>query len=171
MDGIANKGYLQLKTERIHPDAVIAPTAVVVGQVELAKNVNIWYHCVIRGDTEIIKIQEGTNIQDGCILHADPGFPLTIGHGCTIGHGAILHGATIGNQCVIGMGAIILNGVTIGNNTLVAAGSLLPQGKHFPSNSLIIGNPAIVKRSLTEAEITANNEIAHRYIHKSKNLL
>ena len=89
----------------------------------------------------------------------------------TVGHGAILHGATIGNQCIIGMGAIILNGATIGNNSLVAAGSLLPQGKNFPPNSLIMENPAVVKRPLTEAEIRANNEIAHRYIHKSKNLL
>lgn len=117
----------------------IAPDAHVIGDVELRENVGIWFGSVLRGDNERITIGAGTNIQEGVMAHTDMGFPLTTGKGCTIGHHAILHGCTLGDNVLIGMGASILNGAKIGNNCLVGANALVTEGKEFPDNSLIVG--------------------------------
>ena len=120
----------------------IAPDATIIGNVGLGRNVSVWFGVVIRGDNERIEIGEDSNVQEHTIMHTDPGFPLTIGRGCTIGHRALLHGCTIGENSLIGMGAIVLNGARIGRNSLVGAGALVTEGKEFPDNSLIVGSPA-----------------------------
>ena len=116
----------------------IAPGAVVVGDVTLGCNSSIWYNAVVRGDSAPIEIGENTNIQDGCVLHVDAGFPLKIGRGVTVGHAAILHGCTVGDNTLIGMGAIVLNGAQIGKDSLVAAGALVPQGRSYPDGVLLM---------------------------------
>ncbi len=128
----------------------IAPGAHIIGQVTLGKDVGIWFGAVLRGDNEPIEIGAGSNVQENCMMHTDPGKPLKIGQGCTIGHHAILHGCTVGNNSLIGMGATILNDVKIGNNCIVGANALVTEGKVFPDNSLIVGSPAKVTRSLDE---------------------
>ena len=137
----------------------IAPDASVIGRVRLARDVGVWFGAVLRGDNELIDIGEGTNIQEGAMLHTDPGFPLTIGAGVTIGHHAIVHGCTIGNNSLIGMGATILNGARIGANCIVGANALVTEGKEFPDGSLIVGAPAKVVRELgpdTEESLRAS---------------
>ena len=126
----------------------IAPDANIIGQIELGENVGIWFGAVLRGDNEPISIGKATNLQEGVMVHTDPGFPTTIGEMCTIGHHAIIHGCTIGNNSLIGMGATILNGARIGNNCLVGANALVTEGKEFPDNSLIVGAPAKAIRVL-----------------------
>jgi carbonic anhydrase/acetyltransferase-like protein (isoleucine patch superfamily) len=146
----------------------IAPTASVIGDVNIGANVGIWFGAAIRGDTEQIKIGPRSNIQENAVLHTDPGFPLTIGTGCTVGHKALLHGCTIGENSLIGMGAIILNGAVIGDNCLVGAGALVTERKVFPAGSLIIGAPAKVARALTEAEITGIGRSSSHYVENQK---
>ncbi|MGR8924803.1 gamma carbonic anhydrase family protein [Rhizobium leguminosarum] len=142
----------------------IAPDANIIGQIELGENVGIWFGAVLRGDNEPITVAEGTNIQEGVMAHTDMGFPLTIGKDCTIGHHAILHGCTIGDNTLIGMGATILNGAKIGNNCLVGANALVTEGKEFPDNSLIVGTPARAVRVLDEAAIEAIRRSAKNYV-------
>lgn len=141
----------------------IAPNASVVGNVELGRDVSIWFGAVIRGDNQRISIGEGTNIQDGAVLHSDPGFPLTIGADCTVGHRALLHGCNVGEGSLIGMGAIVLNGATIGKGCLVGAGAMVTEGKSFPDGSLILGAPAKVIRPLDERMAAALKEAADSY--------
>jgi carbonic anhydrase/acetyltransferase-like protein (isoleucine patch superfamily) len=129
----------------------VAPDAHIIGRVKLHADVGIWFGAVLRGDNELIEIGEGSNIQEHSMLHTDMGFPLSVGRNCTIGHRAILHGCSIGNNTLIGMGAIILNGAVIGDNCLVGAGALVTEGKVFPDNSLIVGTPAKAIRTLDEA--------------------
>jgi carbonic anhydrase/acetyltransferase-like protein (isoleucine patch superfamily) len=142
----------------------VAPGAMVIGGVIIGTNVSLWPYVVIRGDNEPIVIGAGCNIQEHSLLHTDPGFPITIGEGCTIGHRAILHGCVIGNNSLIGMGAIVLNGAKIGNNCLVGAGALVTEGKEFPDGSLIVGSPAKVVRALNEAEIARLAVSAAHYV-------
>jgi carbonic anhydrase/acetyltransferase-like protein (isoleucine patch superfamily) len=142
----------------------IAPDAHVIGRVTLGQDVGIWFGAVLRGDNEPIAIGDGTNIQEGAMLHVDPGFPLTIGAGCTIGHHAIVHGCTIGDNSLIGMGATVLNGAKIGKNCLVGANALVTEGKDFPDGSLIVGSPAKAIRSLDEAAIAGLMRSAQSYI-------
>lgn len=142
----------------------IAPDAHVIGRVELGEDVGVWFGAVLRGDNEPITIGAGTNIQEGVMVHVDPGFPVTIGTGCTIGHHAIVHGCTIGDNSLIGMGATILNGVKIGANCLVGANALVTEGKEFPDNSLIVGSPARAIRLLDEAGIAGLKRSAASYI-------
>jgi carbonic anhydrase/acetyltransferase-like protein (isoleucine patch superfamily) len=126
----------------------IAPDAHVIGRVRLGTDVGIWFGTVIRGDNELIDIGERSNVQEGCMFHTDPGFPMTIGPDCTIGHHAILHGCTIGSTSLVGMGATLLNGARIGASSIVGANALVTEGKEFPDNSLIVGAPAKAIRSL-----------------------
>ncbi|MGL4405327.1 MAG: gamma carbonic anhydrase family protein [Notoacmeibacter sp.] len=148
--------------------AWVAPTASVIGKVHIAENVGIWFGAVLRGDTETISVGKDSNIQENCVLHTDPGFPLTIGEGCTIGHKALLHGCTIGNNSLVGMGATILNGAVIGDNSLVGAGALVTERKVFPAGSLIIGVPAKVARPLTDAEIAGLKNSAAHYVENQR---
>ena len=134
-------------------DFWVAPDANVIGKVRLNAGASVWFGATLRGDNEWIDIGAGSNVQENSVLHTDIGFPLTIGRNCTIGHKAILHGCTIGDQSLIGMGAIVLNGAQIGRNCLIGAGALITEGKIIPENSLVVGAPGKVVRSLTEAEI------------------
>lgn len=160
--------HTQFRPQQVHPSAFIAAGAVVVGDVTLAHDVSVWFNAVLRGDTELLIISAGTNIQDGAVLHADPGYPTTIGAGCTVGHRAIVHGARVGDNTLVGMGAILLNGVVVGENCIIGAGALLTQGKDFPSGSLILGSPAKVVREVTADEISANRASAAGYVQKAQ---
>jgi len=144
----------------------IADTAVVIGKVKLHTNVSIWYGSVLRGDNELIEIGTRSQIQDNATLHTDPGFPLTIGLDCVIGHNVVLHGCTIGDSSLIGMGAIVLNGAKIGKNSLVGAGALVTEGKTFPDNSLIVGAPARVLRPLDEKAASMIAQGADIYVRR-----
>ena len=148
----------------LHPSAWVADSAQVMGQVTMAEDSSVWFGTVVRGDTETIHIGRGTNVQDGCVLHADPGKPLNIGDGVTIGHQVMLHGCTIGDESLIGIGSIILNGAKIGKNCLVGAGSLVTEGKEFPDGSMIMGSPAKVVRSLTPEQMEVLRLSAKHYV-------
>ena len=136
----------------------IADTATVIGRVRLKPGANVWFGAVLRGDNEWIEVGEGSNVQDNSTCHTDLGFPLVIGKNVTVGHNVILHGCTIGDNSLIGMGAILLNGARIGAGSLVGAGALITEGKSFPDNSLIVGSPARVVRTLDDKAIA---RIAH----------
>lgn len=142
----------------------VAPDAHVIGQVDLGDDVGIWFGAVLRGDNEPIVIGPQTNIQEGVMIHTDPGFPVTIGAGCTIGHHAIIHGCTIGENSLVGMGATILNGARIGKNCLIGANALVTENKEFPDNSLIVGSPARVVRTLDEAAAAGLGLSAQSYV-------
>jgi carbonic anhydrase/acetyltransferase-like protein (isoleucine patch superfamily) len=134
---------------QIDATAYVADGAQLIGDVVLEAGTSVWFNAVLRGDTERITVGEGSNVQDGAVLHADPGFPCSVGVGVVTGHGAILHGCQIGDNCLIGMGAVILNGARIGPGSIVAAGAVVPEGKEFPANALIMGLPAKVARETT----------------------
>lgn len=142
----------------------IAPDAHVIGKVRIGAEVGIWFGAVLRGDNELIDIGEGSNIQERAVLHTDLGAPLTIGPGCTIGHGAILHGCTIGGNSLIGMGATVLNHARIGRNCLVGANALVTEGKEFPDNSLIVGAPAKAIRVLDDDAVAILRQSAQGYV-------
>lgn len=127
--------------ETADEDYWIAPTAVLIGKVRLETDASVWWGAVLRGDNELITVGRGSNVQDGCVLHTDPGFPLVIGADVTVGHLAMLHGCTIGEGSLIGIGAVILNGARIGRNCLIGAKALVPEGKEIPDNSLVMGMP------------------------------
>lgn len=146
----------------------VAETAVLIGKVRLKTDASVWFGAVLRGDNEWIELGVRSQIQDNATLHTDPGFPLTIGEDCVIGHKVMLHGCTIGNNSLIGMGAIVLNGARIGNNSLVGAGALVTEGKSFPDNSLIVGSPARVIRTLDEKAIAQIRAGADIYVRRSR---
>jgi len=146
----------------------IAPDATLIGDVRVGRNVGFWFGVVIRGDNEPIVIGADSNVQEHTVMHTDPSFPLTIGQGCTIGHRALLHGCTIGDNSLIGMGAIVLNGARIGRNSLVGAGALVTEGKEFPDNSLIVGSPARVVRELDAAAVARLRGSAAHYVANGK---
>lgn len=146
----------------------LAPDAHLVGKVRIGTDVGIWFGAVLRGDNEWISIGQGSNIQEGCVLHTDMGFPLSVGAGCTIGHRAILHGCVIGDNCLVGMGATILNGAKIGANSLIGANALVTEGKEFPENSLIVGAPARAVRTLDEAAVAGIAGSAAAYVARWK---
>ncbi len=146
----------------------IAPTAVLLGKVMLKEDANIWFGAVLRGDNEAITIGAGTNVQENSVLHTDMGFPLSVGPGCTIGHKAMLHGCTIGENSLVGMGATILNGATIGKNCIIGAGALVAEGKAIPDNSLVVGMPGKVIRQLdSDSEMMLQASSAH-YVANAK---
>lgn len=131
----------------------IAPDANIIGRVRLAKGASVWFGSVLRGDNDWITVGENSNIQDLCVLHTDPGIPLSLGANVSVGHGAVVHGATVGDNCIIGMGATLLNRAKIGRNCVVGANALVPEGKEYPDNSLIVGVPARVMRSIAEKDV------------------
>lgn len=137
---------------KVDEDAYAAPTSVVVGDVTLGSRASVWYGAVLRGDCDVITLGRGSNIQDNCTVHADPGFPAHVGDGVSVGHNAVLHGCTVEDDVLVGMSATILNGARIGAGSLIAAHALVPQGMQVPPGSLVAGVPAKVKRELTEEE-------------------
>ena len=144
-------------------DNWVAPNANVIGDVTLEKNTSIWFNATLRGDIENIYVGEGSNVQDGSVLHTDPGYPLKIGKNVTVGHLVMLHGCTIGDNSLIGIGAVILNNAKIGNNCVIGAKSLITENKEIPDNSLVVGSPGRVIRKVTDEEVKAIKENAIRY--------
>ena len=160
LDGIAPE---------IDPDiAWIAPSAVLIGHVIVRAEVGIWFGVVARGDNEAITIGVRSNVQENTVLHTDMGYPLTIGQGCTIGHKAMLHGCSIGDNTLIGMGATVLNGARIGSNCLIGAGALITEGKEIPDGSLVVGAPGKVIRQLDEAAIAGLRRSADGYLRNAR---
>ncbi|QTD46962.1 gamma carbonic anhydrase family protein [Ottowia testudinis] len=156
------------KTPQIDSTAWIADSAEVMGAVTIGADASVWFGCVLRGDTESMTIGEGSNIQDLSVLHADAGQPLSIGQHVTVGHKVMLHGCTIGDESLIGIGAVVLNGARIGKNCLVGAGSLVTEGKAFPDGSMIVGAPAKVVRQLTPEQIEGLKMSAQHYIDNAR---
>lgn len=152
------------KIPTIHESAYVAPEATVIGEVILEENSSVWPGAVIRGDNEPIRIGAGSNVQEGAVLHADPGFPLTIGVNVTVGHQAMVHGCTVGDGSLIGIHAVVLNGVVIGRNSLVGAAALVTEGKTFPDNSMIIGTPARLQLEMTADQIAHMQRAAAKYV-------
>ena len=152
-----------MKTPDIHPSAFVAPGAVVRGEVRLAENSSVFYNAVLRGDRAPISIGEGTNIQDNCVVHVEYDLPVTVGKNVTVGHGAILHGCTVGDETLIGMGAIVLNGAQIGKSCLIGAGALVTQNAVIPDGCMAVGSPARVKRPLTPEEMDGLRQSAADY--------
>jgi carbonic anhydrase/acetyltransferase-like protein (isoleucine patch superfamily) len=146
----------------------IAPNAAVIGNVILKKNASIWWGATLRGDNDPITVGENSNIQDGSVLHTDTGSPLTIGSDVTVGHMVMLHGCTIGDNCLIGIGSIILNGAKIGRNCLIGAGVLITEGKQIPDNSLVMGAPGKVVREVSEHQAMILTASAHHYVENWK---
>lgn len=149
-------------------DFYIADNAVLIGSVIIHNNVSIWYNTVLRGDHDPITILENTNIQDGVVIHADEGIPATIGRGVTVGHQAMLHGCTIGDNSLVGINAVILNNAKIGKNCIIGANCLITQGKEIPDNSMVLGSPGKVAREVTEAEIEELRQSAEHYVNNFK---
>ena len=152
----------------VHPDAWVASNATLIGKVKLEKNSSIWFNAVLRGDIELITIGENSNIQDGSVLHTDPGYKLNVGKGVTVGHKVMLHGCQIADDTLIGIGSIILNNAKIGKNCIVGANSLITENKIIPDNSLVVGSPGKILRKVTEEEIKAIHENAKHYVDGSK---
>ena len=152
-------------TPQMDPESWVAPNASLIGWVRLAARAGIWYSATLRAEAELIEIGAGSNIQDGVTVHVDPGFPVHVGAGVSVGHNAVLHGCTVEGGVLIGMGAVVLNGAVIGAGSLVAAGALIPQGVVVPPRSLVAGVPGKVRRELSDAEVAANRHNAAVYEH------
>jgi carbonic anhydrase/acetyltransferase-like protein (isoleucine patch superfamily) len=154
---------LEFGAPKIDEEAFVAPTAVVVGAVTLEAQASIWYGAVARADEEVIVIGPGTNVQDGCTLHSDPGFPLLIGRGVTLGHRVVLHGARVDDDVLLGMGSIVMNGARIGTGSIVAAGAVVPPGMTVPPRSVVAGVPAKVVRQATDDDLAHIRRNAESY--------
>ena len=150
-----------------HGDYFVAPNAAVIGSVVLGRNASVWWGTTVRGDNEVIRIGENVNVQDNSVLHTDSGVPLVLEKNVSIGHLVMLHGCIVGENSLIGIGAIILNRVKVGRNCLIGAGSLIPEGKEIPEGSLVLGVPGRVVRSLTAEEIAMNTWIAEHYVERA----
>ncbi len=159
---------LEKNVPEISADSWVAPNAIIIGKVKLEKNSSIWFNAVLRGDIEKIVIGENSNIQDGSVLHTDPGCPLTVGKGVTVGHMVMLHGCEISDDTLIGIGSTILNKAKIGKNCIIGANTLVTENKVIPDNSLVLGSPGKVIRKVTDDEIKAIRENAKHYVKNSK---
>lgn len=153
---------------RMADSAWVADSAQVMGNVVLAEDSSVWFGATLRGDTETITVGRGSNVQDGSVMHADIGYPLTVGDNVTVGHMVMLHGCTIGDESLIGIGATVLNGAIIGKNCLVGAGSLVTEGKTFPDGSMIMGTPAKVVKTLTPEQIEGLRRSAQHYVENAQ---
>ena len=147
----------------VSEDAWVAPNATLVGKVRLGAEASVWFGAVLRGDGDRIEVGEGSNIQDGCVLHADPGFPVHVGTGVSIGHRAVVHGCVLEDGVLVGMGAVVMNGARIGHGSLVAAGTVVLEGTEIPPRSLVAGVPGKVRRELAEDEVQGLQGTAERY--------
>jgi carbonic anhydrase/acetyltransferase-like protein (isoleucine patch superfamily) len=152
----------------VPPSAWVADSAQVIGNVALGEDVSIWFNVVMRGDNERLSVGRGSNIQDGSVVHSDPGFPVNLGEDVTIGHGVVLHGCTVGDGSLIGLGAVVLNGAKIGKNCLVGAGSLVTEGKEFADGSLIVGSPAKAVRELAPEQLAGIRRGARHYVNNAR---
>jgi len=159
---------LEKNVPEISSDSWVAPNAIIIGKVKLEKNSSIWFNAVLRGDIEKIVIGENSNIQDGSVLHTDPGCPLTVGKGVTVGHMVMLHGCEISDDALIGIGSTILNKAKIGKNCIIGANTLVTENKVIPNNSLVLGSPGKVIRKVTDDEIKVICENAKHYVENSK---
>ena len=159
---------LEKNVPEISADSWIAPNAIIIGKVKLEKNSSIWFNAVLRGDIEKIVIGDNSNIQDGSVLHTDPGYPLTVGKGVTVGHMVMLHGCEISDDTLIGIGSTILNKAKIGKNCIIGANTLVTENKVIPDNSLVLGSPGKVVRKVTDDEIKVIRENAKHYVKNSK---
>ncbi len=159
---------LEKNVPEISADSWVAPNAIIIGKVKLEKNSSIWFNAVLRGDIEKIVIGENSNIQDGSVLHTDPGCPLTVGKGVTVGHMVMLHGCEISDDTLIGIGSTILNKAKIGKNCIIGANTLVTENKVIPDNSLVLGSPGKVIRKVTDDEIKIICENAKHYVKNSK---
>ncbi len=146
----------------------VAPNAIVIGKVIIEEDASVWFGSILRGDNEPIRVGARSNIQEACVLHTDPGFPLTIGPDCTIGHMVMLHGCTIGRASLIGIGSIILNGTKIGEECLIGANTLIPEGKEIPPRSMVLGSPGQIVRQLTTEDVARFGGAAGRYVKNWK---
>ena len=151
-----------------HPDSWVAPTAAVIGKVRLDAGASVWFSAVLRGDNELIHIGENSNVQDGTVMHTDMGWPLTLGKGVTVGHNAMLHGCTVGDHSLIGIGAVILNGAKIGKHCIIGANTLIAEGKEIPDGSLVVGSPGKVVRALTDEQKSKLEASAANYVHNAQ---
>jgi carbonic anhydrase/acetyltransferase-like protein (isoleucine patch superfamily) len=152
---------------QVAQSAWVAPGAYVIGDVHLGEESSVWYGAVLRGDTEPIRIGARTNIQDGCVLHTDPGYPAVVGEGCVVGHNAVVHGCEIEDDCLVGMGATILNGAKIREGSIVAAGAVIPEGREFPPRSLIVGIPAKRIGDVSEEQAADIPRGASEYVERA----
>jgi carbonic anhydrase/acetyltransferase-like protein (isoleucine patch superfamily) len=153
---------------RIGEGSWVAHNATVVGDVRIGRFASIWYNAIVRGDNEPIEIGDGTNIQDGAVLHNDEGVPLAIGANVSVGHMAVLHGCTIGDGCLIGINSVVLNNAVIGKDCLIAANALIPEGKIIPDRSLVVGSPGRILRTLTDEEIARIHSNARHYVDNAR---
>ena len=151
-----------------HPDSWTAPTATLIGRVRLEEGASVWFNAVLRGDNELILIGKDSNVQDGAVMHTDMGYPLTLGTGVTIGHNAMLHGCTVGDYSLVGIGAVILNGARIGKHCIIGANSLIGEGKEIPNGSLVMGSPGKVVRELSDAQKKMLEASAAHYVHNAQ---
>ena len=159
---------LDQRIPEIDPDAWVADNATVIGNVRLAAQSSVWFGAVLRGDNDLISIGVGSNVQDGAVLHTDPGHPLTVGDSVTVGHQAMLHGCTIGERSLVGLHAVVLNGARIGRECLIGAGALVPEGKVFPDRCLLVGTPAKVVRELSDEEVAAFQRGVQSYVERAR---
>lgn len=159
LDGIAPE---------IDAEAWVAHDANIIGRIRLMAGASVWFGCTLRGDNEWIEIGEGSNVQENTVMHTDMGYPLTVGKGCTIGHKALLHGCTIGDNTLVGMGAMVMNGAKVGNNCLIGAGAMITEGKVIPDGSLVMGAPGKIVRELTEEQIEGLRRSALNYQRNAK---
>lgn len=158
-------GDLRVET---HPHSWVAPTATLIGKVRLQAGASVWFGAVLRGDNELIDIGENSNVQDGAVMHTDMGWPLTLGKGVTVGHNAMLHGCTVDDYSLIGIGAVVLNGARIGKHCIIGANALVPEGREIPDGSLVVGSPGKVVRELTPAQQQLLEASAAHYVHNAQ---
>ena len=166
-DGSLLLGYGEARP-KIDADAWVAPGAVVVGAARLLAHSSVWYGAVVRADGDSIELGAGSNLQDGCVMHTDPGFPMVVGAGVSVGHGAVLHGCTVEDEVLVGMGAVLLNGCRVGSGSLIAAGAVLLEGTQVPPGSLVAGVPGKVRRELTADELAGVRDNARRYVERAR---
>jgi carbonic anhydrase/acetyltransferase-like protein (isoleucine patch superfamily) len=159
---------IQFCDELVDPSAYIAPSAIVLGDVELAAEASVWLYAVLRGDSASIRVGCQTNVQDLCVLHADPGFPCVLGDRVTVGHAAIVHGATVEDDCMIGMRAVVMNGATIGAGSIVAVGAVVTEGTQVPPGSVVMGVPAKVRREVTVEDQERIRHAANYYVENAR---
>lgn len=155
-------------TPKLHEDSWIAPGAIVIGRVELARGASVWFNAVLRGDTDWIRIGEDSNVQDLAMIHADLGVPTTVGARVTLGHKVMLHGCTVEDECLIGIGAIVLNRARIGAGSVVGAGALIPEDKVIPERSLVIGSPGRVVRTISDEDLAGIRDAAKHYAENAR---